>query len=248
MDRDLYEKGFPENPYPLHFASYGDPVFDRIIDGVTEFDLPDCIMPLTETVKDINADVISFAVACIDDHGQRETKLITRYSNLEGIVLDEETVLDETALADLKKKLHEMIRNEFDPTRSIDRLIQDNEQAGNAQAVLSLLIADRLFPGFDETEQNNFWQSVNNMDQLIADRDQLMAPNIPTSPLGKIKKDLLFDIYVPQVGETTSPTLPILLVESAVDTACRAADGMKVKKADLTIGRVKTRLRRLMEM
>jgi len=48
-------------------------------------------------------------------------------------------------------------------------------------------------------------------------------------------------------GGTISPALPILLVEAAVDTACRAADRIKVRKANLTIGRVKARLRRLME-
>ena len=46
------------------------------------------------------------------------------------------------------------------------------------------------------------------------------------------------------MSEKTNITAPILLVEAAVDAACRVADAMKVKKATLTVGTVRNRLER----
>lgn len=247
VDRDLYEKGAPDIEAPMHFASYGDSVFEKIIELFQQYDLPECIVRLTEEVQELNITVAAYAVACINKKGQSEVKLITRYSQLEGIVLDEEKKLVEADLSAARNRLHDMIRSEFDPTRSIDRLIRDNERAGMAHAILNLLVADSLFPNINSTEQDNFWGAVKNMDELIAAKDQLMVPNIPTHPLAKIKNHLLFDLYVPQTGDQTSPTLPIIIVESAVNTACRVADSLREKKSDLTIGKVKARIKREIE-
>lgn len=60
------------------------------------------------------------------------------------IVLDEQRSLSETELSAARQKLHEMVRSEFDPTRSIDRLAGNNERAGRAHAILNLLVADSL--------------------------------------------------------------------------------------------------------
>jgi hypothetical protein len=82
------------------------------------------------------------------------------------------------------------------------------------------------------------------MDKIIAERDQLAVSKLPVSILEKIKKDLLFDIYVPKTEDTTTLTLPIILIKSAVDTACRIADSLKERKSNLTIGKVKARIKR----
>ena|SRR6056297_106483 len=120
-------------------------------------------------------------------------------------------------------------------------------RGGCALAALNFLVADSLFSGINDSEQDNFWQTVENKDEVIENRDQLTVPNIPTSPLAKIRKDLLFIVQVPKTGDKTSPTLPIILIESAINTACRMADGMKEKKSDLTIAKVKGRLKRGIE-
>ena len=243
-DQQYYEEGDPAIDASLYFASYGEPVFDKIVDTFNGFDLPGCIVRLEESVPGIGATVVAFAAACIDDRGNSETMLITRYSDLAGIVLDEKKTLEEDDLAAPKQKLHELVREEFDPTRNIERIVDKNEQAGAAHAVLNLLVADSLLPGINYSEQDNFWQAVNAIDEIVAQRDQLMVPNIPVLQLEKIQKHLLFDIYVPKTGDTASPTLPIVLVESAVNTACREADSLRVKKSELPIGRVKARIKK----
>ncbi len=242
IDRALYEQRLPDHPGPLGFASYGDPVFDRLMEHLTSFELTDRILPLTEGVEDLAVEVMGFGVKAIDSHGKSVARLITRYSDLQGLVMDDAAVWDEAVAATLKRRLHDQVRDEFESTRGIERLIADNERAGQAQGLLSLIIADRLFPGFNETEQDNFWQTVKIKDERIAQRDRLIIPDMPTNLVSKVQKELLLDIPLPQVGEAVSPTLPIVLVQSAVDAACRIADGMKVKKTDLTIGKLKTRL------
>jgi hypothetical protein len=139
------------------------------------------------------------------------------------------------------------VRDEFDPTRKIEQLIQANQQAGRAHTILNLLIAYSLFSDINDTDQDNFWQNVGAKDQLVDSRDALMVPNIPTTPLSKIHKDILFDIHIPRAGDKTTPTLPTLLIKSAIDTACRVADGMKEKKSEVTIGKVKSRIKREVE-
>ncbi len=247
VDQDLYEKGAPDGEPPIHFASYGDPFFERIIDAFDQLDLPECIARLKEDVPETQAEIVAYAAACINEDGQSEIKLITRYSDLSNIVLDEGKTLNADALVPAKKKLHQMMRDEFDETRSIDRLIGYNKNAAKAHAALNLLIADSLLPGINHTEQDNFWQAASTIEEIIGSREHLLVPHMPTRALSKIQKDLLFDIHVPQTGDNTTPTLPVLLIESALNTACRVADGMRERRADLTIAKVKGRLKREIE-
>ena len=88
-NQQLYEKGDPDTDGPLYFASYGEPVFDQLVKCFTDFELPECTVRLEEAVPEMNAAVVAYAVSCIGNDGQPETRLITRYSDLNGLVPDE---------------------------------------------------------------------------------------------------------------------------------------------------------------
>ena len=242
VDRGLYEKGAPDIDDPIHFASYGDPAFDQVISAMDAFDLPRCVVPIEAAIPDTRATVKAFVVSCISEQGSPEARLITRYSDLDGIVLNENGAPDEQALARAKETLHSLMRKEFDPTRRIDSLVEENKRAGSAHDALNLLVAGSVFSGIHFDDQDKFWPTVKTMDDLIAQRDQLVVPDIPSTMLLKIRKDLLFDIQVPKTGDKASPTLPIVLVESAVNKACREADSLKDRRSDVTVGKVKNRL------
>ena len=244
VSRDIYEKGMPGVEQPIYFASYGDTVFEHVLQHFQQYDLPDCVVRITEEVPEINVTVIAYTAACTNENGEPETKLLANFSDTLEIDLDEKQTLTETQLSWARQKLHEMVRSEFDPSRSIERLVRSNERAGRAHAILNLMIADSLFPGINAMETDNFWQSVKNLDEIIAGRNQLMVSKIPSYLLAKIQKDLLFDIYVPQTADTAAPTLPIVLIKCGINSACRLADSLKEKKSDLTIGKVKTRIKR----
>jgi hypothetical protein len=106
------------------------------------------------------------------------------------------------------------------------------------------MIADSLLPPIGANEYDNFWTTIKDLDKVIENRDRLLIPKLNTVTLRKIKDDLLFDVPVPNVGDETAPSLPITLVTAALDAACRLADGLKGNRSDITIGMVKTRIKR----
>jgi superfamily II DNA or RNA helicase len=247
VDRNLYEEGLADSTKPLHFATYGDDVFEEILHAFDAYELPGCVMRITETVPDTHAEVVTYAAACIGPGEQRVVKLITAWEDLDSLILDEEAVLDESALTDARRRLHELVREEFDPTRAVNRLQEDNRRAAHAQFLLDLLVINRLIPPFDTSVTENFWSTVSSLENLIQQRDVLLVPKLPVQVLQRIQGITLFDVPTPQVGEVTSPTVPITLVAAGLDAACRLADAMKVRRADLTIDAVKRRLQREMD-
>lgn len=75
-------------------------------------------------------------------------------------------------------------------------------------------------------------------------RDQQTIPLLPVPILQKIAPDLLFSIRVPRLGDTMAWTAPIFVVSGAVDAAVRLADGMRVRRSELTVGAVRSRILR----
>ncbi len=134
------------------------------------------------------------------------------------------------------------MRHDFDSTRSIGDIIEDNERTGTAHEVFNMLVADSQLPGLNFTMNDNFWQMINYMDGIIPERESLIAPNISSDLLRTVQDNLLFDISVPRAGDKASPALPAYVIKSALDQACRVADSLREKKSELTIGKVKTRI------
>lgn len=247
VSRSLFEEGLAAAEGRLHFASYGDQVFEAILDEFSAHELAPCICRLSERVPGRDAEVVSYAVACINEGGHPETRLITSWSELEGVQLDESAELTETDVTGLKQKLRDMVRHEFDPTRAVQRLERENERAAHAQIIMDLLAARSLLHPVGSTENDNFWTLVKDRDTLVAERERLMVTELPVTTLKKIRKELLFDFQVPHVGQTVTITAPILFVGTALDAACRIAEGMRAKKPDLTTGMVERRINREIE-
>jgi hypothetical protein len=244
VNRSLYEEGGSCSHRRLHFATYGDPAFEGVCEAYAKYALPPCIVRLTEQVSDTHAEVVAFAAACFDNRGNPEIRLIKAWTDLKGLILDESADLSENDLSSRKRELHDMVRAEFDPTRSVERLERENRRAGHAQILLELLTIRSIMPPFGFTEEDNFWTAVKRFDELITERDQLTIRKMPVDPLRKMRKELIFDVPIPKVGETVSPELPILIVSAAVDASCRIAESLKVKKSTLTISTVRSRIER----
>ena len=246
--RLLYEQGLPGLEGKLNFASYGDLSFEAVLDEFDRHDLPPCMCRLIEEVPDIHAEVVAYAAACLSESGLPQIRLITSWENLKGLRMDETTQPSDTDLTALKQKFHSIVLKEFAPARAVGRLEKDNLRAGRAQLILDFLAIRRLLFPIDSTENDNFWAIVrDHLDPLIAERDQLIIPELPVETLREIGKELIFDVKLPKLGSKTSVTIPILLVSAAVDAGCRIADSMKVKKSGLTTGMVRARIDREIE-
>ncbi|RLC22056.1 MAG: hypothetical protein DRH56_09015, partial [Deltaproteobacteria bacterium] len=187
-----------------------------------------------------------YAAACITADGRSEVRLITSWEDVEDIPLDETARLQRNDLDRAGNKLRDLMRTEFDPTRSVRRLEQDNQRAGRCQLIFDLLSAHSLLGDITYSDEDNFWSFVrDHLDDLIHTREKLLIPRLPVDELRRIKEALLTDFHLPQVDATTRITLPILFVKAAVDAACRVADGMRVKnRKELSIGMVKSAIER----
>jgi hypothetical protein len=198
-----------------------------------------------------NTEVVGYATACITDDGGTEVKLITSWRDIQGIHLNETAQLQPEQLDAIQDKLHDMVRAEFDPTRSVRRLERDNQRAGRCQLIFDLLSMRSLLntASFSNyTEADNFWLLVkDHLEELINTRDELLIADLSVDALKRIKDELLFGFRLPQVEQTTSTEAPILYVKAAIDAGCRLAEAMKVNKAELSIGRVRSSIEREIE-
>jgi len=248
VDRKLYDRGGSNMEGRLHFASYGDPVFEGLMDEFQQYDLPPYVVRLTENVPELDVEVVAYAAAGMSEKGLSEVRLIASLKDLDGFILNEAAELFETQLEPLRKKLHNLVRQEFDPTRAVTRLEKQNKRAGLAQNVMNLLTIRKLLPPPGHTDADNFWSTVKDrLDPLIEKRERLMVPDMPVNILTALRDELPYELDLPRVGEKTVLTLPIYAVAAGVDAACRLADSMRKKKSDLTISMVQARLDREIE-
>jgi len=248
VDRSLYEQGIPGMEGRLHFATYGDSVFETVLDEFDQHDLPQCVSRFTEQVPDTHAEAVAYAAACLGKEGLTEIRLITSWGDIKDLLLDESYQITDEDLAPLKDGLHQLVRREFEPTRAVARLEEQNRRSGRAQLIMDLLTARALLLPLGYTETDSFWTVVrDHLDTLIHERDQLIIPNLPVEPLRMICKDLTFDFQLPNVGSKTTILAPIYQIAAAADAACRIADRMKMRKADLTIGMARERIDREIE-
>lgn len=194
VDRTVYEKGSGEDEGALHFASYGDDVFEQILQIYEAYDLPGCVARITESVPDLKAEVVGYAVACVAKDGSKALRLVTSWDDLDGLTLDEDTVAAEMDLGAVKEQLRTLMRQEFDPTRTVPSLEKQNRRAAHAQILLDLLVVDRLLPPFDVSPTENFWTTINGLYQFTEERDELLVPKMPVKVLRRLHGSTLVDI------------------------------------------------------
>ncbi|MBF0103276.1 MAG: DEAD/DEAH box helicase family protein [Desulfobacterales bacterium] len=240
-DRILYERGH------IHFASYSDPMFEAVVTELNQFELPPCIVRLTEAIADTHAEMAAYAVACISQNGVKEIKLITSWDELKGVCLDESVTLTEVELEPLRQQLHQLVQQEFYHAQTVKCVEKINIESALSQYLFALLSAKQLTYPTIASDRDNFWETISVLDEKIKTKERLIIPHLPLEYLNKLKQHLLVHLQLPEIGQHADITVPISFVASAVDLSCRIADGMKVKKSDLTIRMVQSRLDREIE-
>ena len=247
ISRSTYEIGVPHLKGRLHFASYGDPAFQSILDLFMEFTLPDCIRRIEVENPDLSAKIVSYAIACIDDEGQATCKLVNSLNDLDDLQIDDErTLLDEDIEA-LRRSLEEIARKEFSATRAVPRIEELNKTAGRSQLFLDFLVVKDLILGYQvgENADQPFWQMASRLEEIYQDRE-LIRTRIPIDHARKLT-DPLFDIVVPTTSEYAylDATQPLLM--TSIEAAYRLANAMKVKRSELSTNDFMARLDREIE-
>jgi len=247
--RTLYERGLPRTDDTLHFASYGDPVFDRVLEYFADFDLPACAERLRVEDEELGVERVGYAVACVDDAGEPDVALVTSWEDLEAVTLDEAGTVDERDRAQLERELSRSAgRTLPGGPRAIERVEDGNVRAGQAHDYYIHVLAHHLLTtwvrGAEGSEVQNFWKLLDQMDPEGRQEGARRISDVPVERLRPVEGGLFFEVDLPHMNPTTSIEAPGPLYESVVDVMCRAANGMKVRKSELSAEQVVHRLAR----
>jgi hypothetical protein len=246
--RTTYDLGLPGFEGRLHFATYGDAVFEEILQQIETFPLPECIRRLEVEIPDVPATIVGYAVAERDAEGQPRCRLVTSWYDLAALQLDTAAILSEPDVESLRQRLSAMARQEFAMTQAVPRITAINEQAGHAQRLLDYLVARGLLQSRLQTgsAQGLFWREVQALDTISQGHDTPRVRHIPTA-LGRRLSGLLFDLDLPSLGDDGYVDAPQSLIQASFDAMCRLANGLKRRRADLSSTEVLTRLERDIE-
>ncbi len=244
--RKILEDGIPGHHGPIHFASFGNPVFDRILERTAGFELPPCMRRISIQVDGYHAELVGYAVATLTPCGGTALRLITRYKDLDGLVINANAELSDADIAPLRIELGHLARAEFDPclaTKAIERL---NVAAAHAQLSLNCMVAGYLADERREKAKDGdkWWPLVKDLDALIENRPEITCHLKPISAVNRIQRHLLCqdDITVPKLDDTARVTAPNFLLCVALDHACAVADGITKKRAELETSKVLNKL------
>ncbi|WP_258358689.1 helicase-related protein [Moorella sulfitireducens] len=246
VSRELYEQGLAGDGRRLHFASYGDPVFERVLEHMNSFELPRCVRRLAVLVSGMDGvEVVGFAAACREAGGSRVVRLVLSWRDVENLQLAEGETLGTEEVEPLREKLTQMAREEFGHYLAAGRIEGENIRAARAQEMLALLVIRDLLEvkaGHDR-EDVLFSTALRDIESQCVKRERVTIV-VPAEPLRSVAGDLLFDCRVPLVGDTASFLAPRILIRAAVDAASRLASGMK---RELRVADMLSRLQREVE-
>jgi superfamily II DNA or RNA helicase len=137
--RTTFDVGLPTFEGHLHFATYGDPIFEAILQQVEVFPLPECARRLEVEIPEVPATVVGYAVAERDTEGRPRVRLVTSWHDLATLRVNAEVSLTQDDVESLRQHLSTMARQEFDMTQAVPRIEALNERAGRSQLLLNYL-------------------------------------------------------------------------------------------------------------
>jgi hypothetical protein len=246
--RTLFDTGSPAFEGRLHFATYGDAVFEAILQHIEEFPLPDCIRRLEVEVPGVQASMVGYAVAEQDVDGLPHCRLVTSWDDLTTLRLDPSGSLSEPELEPLRQRLRDVARQEFAMAQAVPRIEAVNERAGRAQLQLDYLVGYGLLQSRQQTgvAESLFRREMQALEGICQGRDSVRVRRLPTAFAQRLS-GLLFDLDLPQVGEEGFIDAPQPLLQASLDAIYRVANGLKRKRAELSTAEVLVRLTREIE-
>jgi Helicase conserved C-terminal domain len=246
--RATFDVGLPGLEGRLHFATYGDPVFQSILQQIEAFPLPECVRRLEVEVPEVPATVVCYAVAERDAEGQPRCRLVTSWYDLATVHLDASGSLSEPEVESLRQRLSAMARQELTMRQAVPRIEAHNERTGGSQRLLNYLVARGLLLSRLQTGSAEalFWREVQALEQNCQERETVWVLHIPTA-LGRRLSGLLFDLDLPSVGYEGYLDVPQPLIHASLGAMCRLANGLKRRRADLSTAAVLSRLERDIE-
>lgn len=250
VSRNLYDEGLAGGGARVHFASYGDPFFEAVLEHFQGFDLPACARRIAVPIPGMDGvEMVGYAVACRGSGGSTEVRLVRAWADLDGLQPAETVFLTEAEVSPLREQLGRMARYEMEPFLAAERIERANVRAAHAHEMLNYLVARGLlelrarFAG----EGALYMPVLREVESLYDDRERVSLPGLPADLLRPVQDDLLFECQALSVGDKAQLYVPYILAQTALNAASRLVDSMKIKKSELRLDTVLTRLQREIE-
>jgi hypothetical protein len=232
-----------------HFATYGDPVFDALLAHLATFDLPECIRRLEVDVPDLSIKVVAYAVAHAGQDGTIACRLVTALHELATVQLHEGVRLTDTDIEPLRQALTTRVREAYQTPLAVPRIEALNEAAGHSQVMLDNLVMRGIILSRQRTKDAEplFWREIAALEDIMREPDYVLhVRRIPSAQAHNLSH-LLFDMTIPTLGDESRLDAPRPLLVAALEAAHRLANGMKVKKSELSTDAFLARLQRVIE-
>jgi superfamily II DNA or RNA helicase len=247
--RTTLEVGVPALAGRLHFATYGDPVFDAILAHLATFDLPECIRRLEVSVPDLPVTVIAYAVAHAGQDGTIACHLVTALHELTTVKLQERVRLTDADIEPLRQALMTRAREAYQTPLVVPRIEALNEAADHSQVMLDYLVMRGILLSRQRTKGADplFWREIAALEDIMREPDRVLRVRRIPSAQANCLSHLLFDMTMPTTGDESYLDAPRPLLVAALEAAHRLANGMKVKKSELSTDDCLARLQRVIE-
>ncbi len=248
--RETFDRGDEELESGLRFATYGEPIFERLLSEVTRHGLPDCVrrIEVEEGEGDLKIPVVGYVVATGDGEGGTRCRLITSFGQLEGLELDEAPPVTDDHVREAREELQALAREDLHVHLRFPSLEQKSREAAGTQKVVNFLIARWLLGQRKSAEQDKllFWKEMEGIEAECRKQASLRIRGVPMRLARKLENSMV-DVHLPASGDTTYMDVTGPFIRVALEALCREADAMKKKKSELTTDEVLARLERLIE-
>lgn len=244
VDRELFERGVEGLPGPLHFATYGDRVFDRLLEHLCEdFQAPSGIVPMEEVFNARPGVLSGFALF----DGER-VRTVASFEDLRSIDKVVPQVVPKEEVHRLSQRLPSLERRDPGqgpfPDGISERILNINRKAKRAQLLLEMELAASLVGSLvsaGHRDEERFSEAKAFMDQSIGGKKSYTLPRVDLRWLRKAG-DFLFPLSIPSMGEEGAISMPSTLIKSVLDRVARESDAIHKSQSAITISMVKERL------
>lgn len=143
-DRELYEQGLEDEATRLRFASYGDAVFDELVEDVTKESFqPSCVAVVREASEtEGDTDEKVGILACVrTESGQPDVVEVHHLDEVDRLRLDETATVPDSETEKLTARLRTELRRQASQRRDRQAILERHHQMGLANKAFMYLFA-----------------------------------------------------------------------------------------------------------
>jgi len=221
----------------IHFATYGDTVFDRLLKHVIECPEPSSVRRITVPIDGVpGAEMVGYGIITKATDGSRSVEMVHSMNSLRRVHLDDESGFTETEIDRLRKGLATIAAQETSVPCAVERLERHNRRLALGHEWLNLAIAAELLEVKGGGRSTALTPVFAVLESLVHSRSELRLISLPRGLFDRLGSDLLLEARIPEVGEAVTAVVPHVLLGTALDAVKRAVSSLKKRKSELTVG------------